>query len=353
MKEEEIKLFVPGRLCLFGEHSDWAGGHRRQNSKIEKGYTILAQTNQGNYATVKRTNESKFQFISQPFKKSLEVKLDEEELLKIAEDGGLFSYVAGVASEIISSYKQCNQHGIIINNYKTDLPIKSGLSSSASVCVLTAKAFNEIYNLGFTNKRIMEIAYLGETATPSRCGRMDQACAYDRPLLMTFDGDRVNVQELLIGGDLHILIVDLKKGKDTKKILTDLNRGFPFPTTEEDKKKHEYFNKINPSIINNAKTALENGNPNFLGAMMSFAQEDFDRYLVPSCPSELTAPKLHEVLNYQKIRDYIYGGKGVGSGGDGTAQFVCKSKEDREKVKEILEEELNLRCFNLDLKKDI
>lgn len=50
MDEKEIELFVPGRLCLFGEHSDWAGGHRWQNSKIEKGYTIVAQTNQGTYA---------------------------------------------------------------------------------------------------------------------------------------------------------------------------------------------------------------------------------------------------------------------------------------------------------------
>ncbi|MCB0002160.1 MAG: GHMP kinase, partial [Anaerolineae bacterium] len=24
-----MKIFVPGRICLFGEHSDWAGGYRR------------------------------------------------------------------------------------------------------------------------------------------------------------------------------------------------------------------------------------------------------------------------------------------------------------------------------------
>jgi galactokinase len=23
--KREVELFVPGRLCLFGEHSDWAG----------------------------------------------------------------------------------------------------------------------------------------------------------------------------------------------------------------------------------------------------------------------------------------------------------------------------------------
>ena len=30
-----MKLFVPGRICLFGEHSDWAGGYRRINADIE------------------------------------------------------------------------------------------------------------------------------------------------------------------------------------------------------------------------------------------------------------------------------------------------------------------------------
>jgi galactokinase len=39
-----MKIFVPGRVCLFGEHSDWAGGHRRINSEIEKGYTLLTGT---------------------------------------------------------------------------------------------------------------------------------------------------------------------------------------------------------------------------------------------------------------------------------------------------------------------
>jgi len=24
-----MQIFVPGRICLFGEHSDWAGGYRR------------------------------------------------------------------------------------------------------------------------------------------------------------------------------------------------------------------------------------------------------------------------------------------------------------------------------------
>ena len=37
---ERIELFVPGRLCLFGEHSDWAGLHRNINSAIIPGEAI-------------------------------------------------------------------------------------------------------------------------------------------------------------------------------------------------------------------------------------------------------------------------------------------------------------------------
>ena len=47
-----MKIFVPGRICLFGEHSDWAGGYRRINAEIEKGYTLITGTNQGVYAEI-------------------------------------------------------------------------------------------------------------------------------------------------------------------------------------------------------------------------------------------------------------------------------------------------------------
>ena len=36
-KEQAIELFVPGRLCLFGEHSDWAGLNKSMNADIVPG----------------------------------------------------------------------------------------------------------------------------------------------------------------------------------------------------------------------------------------------------------------------------------------------------------------------------
>ena len=120
--------------------------------------------------------------------------MDRARLLEIAEEGGFFSYAAGVASQILTHYRV---RGLEIDNYRTDLPVQKGLSSSAAICVLVARAFNRLYDLKLTVRGEMEYAYLGEITTPSRCGRLDQGCAYgSRPILMTFDGDRLDVAEL-------------------------------------------------------------------------------------------------------------------------------------------------------------
>ena len=43
-------VFCPGRVCLFGEHSDWAGGMRRFNPEIPVGKTLVCGTNVGIHA---------------------------------------------------------------------------------------------------------------------------------------------------------------------------------------------------------------------------------------------------------------------------------------------------------------
>lgn len=59
MSERIINLFVPGRLCLFGEHSDWAGMYRTVNSSLEKGTAIVSGTEQGIYATARKADKCK------------------------------------------------------------------------------------------------------------------------------------------------------------------------------------------------------------------------------------------------------------------------------------------------------
>ncbi len=343
-----MKLFVPGRICLFGEHSDWAGGYRRINGSLGLGHTLITGTNQGVHAEVTpHPSRLIFRTSVQPNGEAtvFDVPMRREELLAEAQKGGFFSYVAGVAYQVLTHYRV---HGLEIDNQLTDLPVKKGLSSSAAVCVLVARAFNRIYDLKMTVRGEMELAYLGEITTPSRCGRMDQGCAYgNRPILMTFDGDRIDVQEIAVGKDLHFVIVDLCAGKDTKEILSKLNHCYPFAENAAQRAVQCYLGETSGRLTQAAAEALRSGDAARLGALMTEAQAEFDRACIPACPSQLTAPVLHQVLAYGPIQSDILGGKGVGSQGDGCAQFIVRDAAAQERVIAVLERDLGLKCLKL------
>src|SRR5512141_2820327 len=343
-----MKLFVPGRICLFGEHSDWAGGYRRINANIEKGYTLITGTDQGIYAEVSPHPTSLVLTSTSPDGKRdgpYEIPMEPKALMEEAQKGGFWSYVAGVAYQVLTNY---HVRGLVLDNYKTDLPVKKGLSSSAAICVLAARAFNRVYDLKMTIRGEMELAYQGEITTPSRCGRMDQGCAFgNRPVLMAFDGDRLETEELRVTEPLYFVLVDLQARKDTMEILNRLNRCYPFAENEVEHGVQELLGPINKRIVHQAMDALQNADAPRIGALMNEAQSFFDRYAMPACPEELTSPVLHQILGYEALKPHIWGGKGVGSQGDGTAQLICRSENDQRAVIEILQRDLSMPGYKL------
>src|SRR5512139_3370789 len=254
-----MKIFVPGRICMFGEHSDWAGGYRRINADIEMGYTLICGTDQGIYAEVE-PHPTSLVLSSVTYDGTshgpFEIPMEPKALLEEAQKGGFWSYIAGVAYQVLTNY---HVRGLVIDNYKTDLPIKKGLSSSAAVCVLTARAFNRTYDLKMTIRGEMELAYQGEITTPSRCGRMDQGCAFgNRPILMTYDSDRLDVAQLRVRESMYLVLVDLGGKKDTLEILARLNRAYPFAENDLERGVQEVFGPTNKRIVHQAAAALEN-----------------------------------------------------------------------------------------------
>ena len=109
----------------------------------------------------------------------------------------------------------------------------------------------------------------------------------------------------------------------------------------------ELLGPINKRIVHQAVEALRASDANQLGSLMSEAQAFFDRYATPACPEELTSPALHRLLEYAPLKPHIFGGKGVGSQGDGTAQFICRSQDDQQAVIEIIERDLNLPAMRM------
>ena len=222
--------------------------------------------------------------------------------------------------------------------------MKKGLSSSAAVCVLTARAFNRVHSLNLSIEEEMELAYRGELLTGSHCGRMDQACAYGvDPVLLTFDGDKMTTTPLLPGSSLHFLIVDLQGRKNTRRILEELNSAF----TGGNRQIRAALGSENHRITADACDAIERGDAKDLGRLMIEAQRVFDELVAPACPSELRSPGLHEILASRIAGSLAWGGKGVGSQGDGTAQFICKGSGEREELRTVLEAETDVECYFL------
>ena len=346
---DKLQLFVPGRLCLIGEHSDWAGLHRMINSKIIPGQAIVTGIEQGIYADVTKDTDfiidSKMELYHG---QSFRCPMDTERLREAANEGGFFSYVAGVASYMSECY---NVGGLHITITDMDLPIKSGLSSSAAICVLVARAFNQIYHLNLNTIGEMTIAYNGEQRTPSRCGRLDQACAFGvNPVRMYFDGNDIRVTPIKIVKPLYWVVANLNAGKDTVKILSDLNKCYPFAENELENNVHEALGSDNQRYIEEAVECLEKGDYEALGLLMKDYQANFDAKVAPACPEELLAPVLHSVLEDTKIISLTYGAKGVGSQGDGTVQFLAKDAESQQQIIDYLANEREMEAFPLTLK---
>lgn len=327
-----LKLFVPGRLCLFGEHTDWAGHYRTMNADILPGAAIVTGIEQGIYAEVEKSPI--FEMYSDApeinqYWNDFSCRMNETELKSVAKSGSFFCYCAGVASYMLEWYKV---GGVRIRITNMTLPMKSGLSSSAAICVLVARAFNLLYKLNLNTLGEMNIAYLGELRTSSRCGRLDQACAFGvKPNLMTFDGDEIEVKALNVKKPLYWVFADLCASKDTIKILSDLNKSYPFASNEEEDNLHKALGEWNHDIVNRAIGYMADGDAESLGKLMTEAEVLFNKYVQPLSPA-LISPKLNEVLGDGYIQPLVYGGKGVGSHGDGSVQFLAKSQEAQQQL---------------------
>ena len=332
-----IRLFVPGRLCLFGEHTDWAGHYRTMNADVLPGKAIVSGIEQGIYAEVERSTV--FEVVSEAPEladvwKDFSCRMNEVELKNIAKSGSFFCYCAGVASYMLEWYKV---GGVRIKITGMPLPIRSGLSSSAAICVLVARAFNLVYHLNLNTMGEMNIAYLGELRTSSRCGRLDQACAFGvKPTMMEFDGDEIEVKPITVRKPLHLVFADLCAAKDTIRILSDLNKAYPFANNEQEKRLQEMFGAYNHEVIQRATDYMASGNVEALGQLMDEVEQKFDEIVVPMSKA-LEAPKLHKVLADPNIRQWVYGGKGVGSHGDGSVQFLARDAECQQKLCDYLE----------------
>jgi galactokinase len=341
-------LFVPGRLCLFGEHSDWAGAYRATHPALSPGRCLVTGTEQGLTAVATGGDAVEIASVLPDGSRRGPVRIAATAAALDASARGrdFFAYAAGVAAEMVERH---HVGGLRLDVIANDLPVAKGLSSSAAICVLVARAFDRVYELGLSRRDEMALAYAGERRTGSQCGLMDQVCAYGRVTTsLTFDGHRFEVEPLAVGAPMHLLVVDLRGAKDTRRILADLNACFPDAEGPVAAGVREALGVRTLALTADARAALAGGDARTLGALMRDAQATFDRLVAPACP-ELAAPRLHAVLAHEAVRDLAWGGKGVGSQGDGCAQVIARGPDERDRLAAILTDALDVVCLPLTL----
>lgn len=318
------KFFVPGRVCLVGEHSDWAGGMRSSNLAVAAGHAVVACTREGLTVSATRRNDGALVLASAV---GGALTLEPEALLAAARGRGPWRYAAGVAYVLRDRWGVAGAEIAIESN----LPAAKGLSSSAALCVAVARAFNRLYSLQLTPAGEMDVAYAGERLTGSMCGRMDQCVALGAGAvaLMTFDGE-VTTHSVVPApaAPVWIVFADLDAAKDTSIILRDMQAAVTGGDTPESQKLIAALGAQNENIVRGVAQALEAGDAQRLGTLYTEAQHIFDECAMPVCPDQLTAPRLHYVMSLPALQPYIYGAKGVGSQGDGTVQFVARGEAE-------------------------
>ena len=161
-KEGDIKTyFAPGRVNLIGEHTDYNGGH-----VFPCALTI------GTYAVARKRNDNKLRFYSINFERLgvLESTIEE---LEYKKEEDWINYPKGMIWALKSEgYKIDTGFDIV---YYGTIPNGAGLSSSASIEVLTGFVLKDLFNLDLD---MVKLALLGQKAENQyvgvNCGIMDQ-----------------------------------------------------------------------------------------------------------------------------------------------------------------------------------
>ncbi|WP_292143488.1 galactokinase [Butyrivibrio sp.] len=162
-KKENVKAyFAPGRVNLIGEHTDYNGGH-----VFPCALTI------GTYAAAAKRDDRMIQLFSLNQDKVGVVSFCLDDTIAPSESAGWTNYPMGVvwAFEKRGMKLDTGFDMVIYGN----IPNGSGLSSSASLEVLTGFVLRDLYGFEVTNQ---ELALIGQYSENNfngcNCGIMDQ-----------------------------------------------------------------------------------------------------------------------------------------------------------------------------------
>lgn len=156
---------APARADFLSTHQDYKGLPVVPVALDLRTY-LTAKPAEGNIITVKSEDLER---LHEPSTDSFQVKQNE-----ILEKGFFGNYFRGALNVIAELGAIDRIRGLNIT-VRSDIPIGSGLASSAALTVAFVALLNKRFDLGYERKELAEIAYVAESQrVGTRCGRLDQ-----------------------------------------------------------------------------------------------------------------------------------------------------------------------------------
>ncbi len=156
--DRPVLFFSPGRVNLIGEHTDYNGG-----------FVFPCALNYGTYLLIRKRKDNLLKF------KTLNFNADGEKELNglFANTGNSWiNYPLGVINEFIKKNIEITGLEFL---YYGDVPNSAGLSSSASIEMVTAVALNDLFHAGVTTLELVKLSQRAENEfVGMNCGIMDQ-----------------------------------------------------------------------------------------------------------------------------------------------------------------------------------
>jgi len=197
-------FFSPGRVNLIGEHIDYNGG-----------FVFPTAISLGTYGAIAKNNDKSIRLYSDNYPQTGIVHTDLTHL-DYRSDHGWANYAKGIIRELL-------KRGCIIDEgfdiaITGDLPIGSGLSSSAATEVLIVVMMNELFDLNIPRPDLALLAKAVENEYMHvNCGIMDQfviACGRKGHALL-LDTETLDYKEVPLHlGQYEIVICNSMKKRE-------------------------------------------------------------------------------------------------------------------------------------------
>jgi len=336
--EPTANYFTPGRVNLIGEHIDYNGG-----------LVMPCAVTLGTWLSIAPNNDNVIRFKSLNFPEEREFPL-QSSYTKTGPEW--YNYPLGVFNEILKKHQLGSGLDLL---FFGNIPIGSGLSSSASIEVAMAFALNNYFKLGYEKIEIPLLAQKVENEFIGvNCGIMDQfAVAFgeaNKAIVLNCDTIKHKIVDCNLG-NYSLAIINTNKPRklaeskynerveECQTALKQLNEEITLHNLcELNAEKFALHSHLitDPTVlkrathvvkendrVNLAAKALNDGNLTEFGRLMYASHQSLkDLY-------EVTGAELDAVVDFCTDYEHVIGARMTGAGFGGCAiALLEKGKEE-------------------------